>query len=214
MHVPDGMLSPKFYLPAYSVAAVAWAWAARRAGRRWDLDLLPRLAVLSSLAFVLMSLPLPLPGGTSAHASGIGILAVCFGPSLAFLACSVVLMLQALFFGAGGVTTLPLNALAMGLAGGSAAWWIWHLLRGANEAAALFAAGWLATALPALLVALALGAQPALDRAADGSPLYFPFGLAVTLPALLIPHLLLGVAEGLLTVLVCRRFGGLAEMKP
>ena len=204
MHVPDGMLSPRFYLPSWGVAALAWALALRRGRRRWDLDLLPRMASLTALAFVLMSLPLPLPGGTSAHASGIGILALSVGPALAFLAISGVLLLQALVFGVGGITTLPLNALAMGLVGGGAAWWSWRLLRPLSERAALFGAGWLATALPALLVALALGLQPELGRAADGSPLYFPYGLGVTLPAVLVPHLLLGIAEGALTLAVCR----------
>ena len=92
MHVPDGMLSPRFYLPSWGVAALAWALALRRGRRRWDLDLLPRMASLTALAFVLMSLPLPLPGGTSAHASGIGILALSVGPALAFLAISGVLL--------------------------------------------------------------------------------------------------------------------------
>lgn len=211
MHVPDGMLSPRFYLPAWGVAGLAWAWALRGPGRRLDLDRLPRLASLSALAFLLMSLPLPLPGGTSAHASGIGILAVSVGPGLTFLAVSLVLLLQALVFGMGGITTLPLNALAMGLAGGSAAWAIWRALRRVSEPAALLAAGWLATALPALLTGVALGLQPHFGRAADGSPLYFPFGLEIAVPALVVPHLLLGVAEGLLTLAVCR---GLARWSP
>jgi hypothetical protein len=36
----------------------------------------------------------------------------------------------------------------------------------------------------------------------EGQPLFFPFGLSVTLPAVLVPHVLLGIAEGLLTILV------------
>jgi cobalt/nickel transport system permease protein len=31
--------------------------------------------------------------------------------------------------------------------------------------------------------------------------LFFPFGLSVTLPAVVLPHLLFGLAEGVLTVL-------------
>ncbi|MCK4511198.1 energy-coupling factor ABC transporter permease, partial [bacterium] len=31
MHVPDGFISPKMYLPAYAVAAGLWAWGLRRA---------------------------------------------------------------------------------------------------------------------------------------------------------------------------------------
>lgn len=201
MHVPDGFLSPQTYVPAYVVAAGAWAWATRHLRRRLDDTLLPRLAVLSALGFVLMSVMLPLPGGTSVHASGIGVLAVVFGPWITFAAVSLVLLLQALVFGAGGITVLPVNALAMGFAGAAAACLGYRLLRRVDERAGLFAAGWLAAVVPAAIVAAVLGLQPAIAHAPDGQPLFFPFGLAVTLPAILVPHALLGVAEGLLTVL-------------
>lgn len=202
MHVPDGFLSPQTYVPAYALAAGAWAYAARTLRRRLDETLLPRLAVLCALGFALMSVMLPLPGGTSVHASGIGILAVVFGPWITFAAVSLVLLLQALVLGAGGITVLPVNALAMGLGGSIAACLGYRLLRRVDERAALFAAGWLATVLPAVLLAVVLGIQPAIARTAEGQPLFFPFGLEVTLPAVVVPHLLLGIGEGLLTVLV------------
>jgi cobalt/nickel transport system permease protein len=172
--------------------------------RRLDETLLPRLAVLTALGFVLMSVMLPLPGGTSVHASGIGILAVVFGPWITFAAVSLVLLLQALVFGAGGITVLPVNALAMGLAGSAAACLGYRLLHRIDERAGLFAAGWLASVVPALLIALVLGVQPAIAHAVEGQPLFFPFGPSVTLPALVLPHVVLGVGEGLLTILVVR----------
>jgi cobalt/nickel transport system permease protein len=202
VHVPDGFLSPQTYVPAYALAAGAWAYAARTLRRRLDETLLPRLAVLCALGFVLMSVMLPLPGGTSVHASGIGILAVVFGPWITFAAVSLVLLLQALVFGAGGITVLPVNALAMGLGGSLAACLGYRLLKPLDERAGLFAAGWLATAAPAVLIAIVLGIQPAIAHTAEGQPLFFPFGLSVTLPAVVVPHALLGIAEGLLTILV------------
>ena len=202
MHIPDGFLSPQTYLPAYALAAGGWVYAARELRRRVDDTLLPRLAVLTALAFVLMTVMLPLPGGTSVHASGIGILAVIFGPWLTFAVVSLVLLLQALVLGAGGVTVLPVNALAMGLGGSVAACLGYRLLAPRWERAGLFAAGWLAAVVPAALVAVVLGLQPAIAHRSDGQPLFFPFGLSVTLPAVLIPHAILGLGEGLLTVLV------------
>lgn len=202
MHVPDGFLSPQTYVPAYALAAGAWAYAARTLRQRLDETLLPRLAVLCALGFVLMSVMLPLPGGTSVHASGIGILAVVFGPWITFAAVSLVLLLQALVLGAGGITVLPVNALAMGLGGSAAACLGYRLLGRVGERAGLFAAGWLAAVVPAVLVASVLGIQPAIAHTAEGQPLFFPFGLAVTLPAVVVPHVVLGVGEGLLTILV------------
>ena len=201
MHLPDGFISPQTYLPAYAVAAGLWVYAARRVKRELDADTLPFLAAYTALSFVLMMVSLPRPGGTTVHAAGIGLLAVSFGGWMGFLAVSLVLAMQALLFGDGGVTALPINALAMGFAGSFAALAAWKLLGRFNESIGLFLAGWLSIALPAVLVALALGSQPLMAHNAQGAPLFFPFGLDVTLPAVVLPHLLVGLAEGMLTVL-------------
>lgn len=206
MHIPDGFISPQTYLPLYAVAGVAWAYGARRLRRELDADALPTLAVMTALSFVLMMIALPLPGGATAHAAGIGLLAVSFGGWMGFLAITLVLAMQALLFGTGGITALPVNALAMGLVGSFAAAGVWRLLGRFHETTALFLAGWLSIVLPALLVALTLGIQPRIAHDAQGAPLFFPFGMAVTLPAIVLPHLLVGVAEGLLTVLGYRYF--------
>jgi len=199
VHIPDGFLSPQTYLPAYAACAGLWWLGLRRVRARLDEETLPWLAVLTALSFVLMMLALPLPGGSTVHAAGVALLAVRFGVWMAFLAVSLVLAMQALLFGAGGVTALPVNALALGLVGSLAARAAWQGLRRFHEATALIAAGWLSVALPAILVAVVLGIQPVIAHDAAGQPLFFPFGLAVSLPALLIPHALLGVGEGALT---------------
>jgi cobalt/nickel transport system permease protein len=201
MHIPDGFLSPQTWLPAYAVCAGLWYAGGRRLRASLDEDSLPHLATLTALSFVLMMIALPLPGGSTAHASGIALLAAAFGVWTAFLAVSLVLAMQALLFGDGGITALPVNALAMGLAGSLAGYWSWRLLRRFNETLALFAAGWLSVMLAAFLLATALGIQPRIAHDATGRPLFFPFGLAVTLPAVLVPHALIGLGEGLLTVL-------------
>lgn len=199
MHLPDGFLSPQTYLPAYSLAAGLWWLAARRLRRTLDAERLPWLAAATALAFVLMMLAVPLPGGSSVHATGVALLAVNFGVWTAFLAVSLVLAMQALLFGMGGVTALAVNALALGLLGSAVARFVWRALRPVHEATALILAGWVSVALPAALIAVILGLQPAIAHDAAGRPLFFPFGLTVTLPAVLIPHALLGLGEGLLT---------------
>lgn len=201
MHIPDGFLSPQTYVPAYAVCAGLWVLGMRRLRARLDEETLPWLAVMTALSFVLMMVALPLPGGSTVHAAGIGLLALSFGVWMSFLAVSLVLAMQALLFGDGGITALPVNALAMGLAGSMAAWWTWRGLRRTNESLALFAAGWVSMVLPALLVALVLGIQPAIAHDTAGRPLFFPFGPEVVLPVVLLPHALVGLGEGLLTLL-------------
>jgi len=204
MHIPDGFLSPQTYLPAAAIAIGAWAWAARGLREQIDETLVPRMAMLTALAYGLGLIMLPLPGGTSGHALGVAMLALLFGVRLAFLAYSGVLLLQALLFGAGGLTALPVNALAMGLAGGATAVATFRLLRGDNEPVAVAVAAWLSVMVPGALVALVLGIQPLIATKPDGSPLFFPFGIAITLPAILVPHAFIGVGEAALTVLVWR----------
>ena len=200
MHIPDGFIAPVTYLPLYGIAAGTWAYGIRQLKRRLNERTLPLLAVLTAFCFVLMLVAIPLPGGTTAHASGVALLALLFGPWLAYMAVSLVLLMQALLFGEGGVTALPVNALAMGLAGGLTAAGAFRLLRHWNRRIASFIAAWLSVAVAALLVALVLGIQPLIAQDATGHPLFFPFGLSVTLPAIVLPHLLVGIGEGLLTV--------------
>lgn len=204
MHIPDGFLSPQTYLPVAALAAGAWAWAAKGLRDRLDETTVPRLAMLTALAYGLGLVMVPLPGGTSGHALGVAMLALLFGVRAAFVAYSLVLLLQSLLFGAGGITALPVNALAMGLVGATAAVATRRLLAPFGETVAVGAAAWLSVVLPGALVALALGLQPLIAAAPDGTPLFFPFGIAVTLPAVLIPHVFIGAGEAVLTVLVWR----------
>lgn len=214
MHVPDGFLAPVTWMPAAAVAAGTVGVAARRVRRDLREETLPRLAVLTALAFVVSSVAVPLPGGTSAHASGVALLALQFGVGTAYLAYAGVLALQALGFGIGGVTSLPVNALCLGLAGGAAAALAYRALRRTGERPALFAAGWLSVVVPASLLAVVLGVQPLLARTPEGAPLFFPFGLGVTLPALALPHVLVGLGEGALTVAVSSFLPARARGRP
>lgn len=202
MHIPDGFISPRFYIPAFAAAAALWIPGARAVRRSLDAETIPHLAVITALAFILMMIALPIPGGTSIHASGIALLAVVFGVWSAYLSISLVLLLQALLFGMGGITSLPVNALAMGMAGSLAAAAAFHALKPLHEKTALFAAGWISVILPALLLAITLGVQPLIAHTTNGTPLFFPFTLEVTLPAILIPHALVGIGEGILTIMV------------
>jgi len=206
VHIPDGLLAPQAYLAGYALAAPAWAWAVRRVARGLDESMIPRMAVLTALAFVLTTIMLPLPGGTSGHLVGVGMLALAFGLWPAFLAYSLVLLLQALLFGTGGITALAINALCMGLVGGAVVIGVHRLLAGRHATAAVVIAVWLGVVTSAVLLALVLGLQPRLASDAAGQPLFFPFGPKITLPVLVIPHLIIGLGEGLLTASVLAVF--------
>jgi cobalt/nickel transport system permease protein len=195
MHVPDGFLSPQITVPAWAVSAPLWTWAARRHFGRSAVEYLPVVGSLTALAFVVQTIMVPVPGGTSTHLVGVTLLAILYHPLVAFVCETLVLLVQALFFGAGGITVLGVNALAMGLLGPLAGWVAWKALRRLDERAAAFVAAWVAVQVSTLVVAAALGLQHALsDR-------YFPLPPAVVLPAMMLPSLAVtGVVEGAYTL--------------
>jgi cobalt/nickel transport system permease protein len=195
MHVPDGFLSPRITVPAYALAAPLWAWAARRHFGRAAVESLPVIGSLTAMSFAIQTIMIPVPGGTSTHLVGVTVLALLFHPLVAFVCESLALLVQALFFGAGGITVLGVNALAMGLLGPLAGWIVHRALRRLSERWAAALAGWVAMQVSTLAVVLALGLQ---HRLAPG---YFPMPVAVTFTGMMLPSLTVaGVVEGLYTV--------------
>jgi cobalt/nickel transport system permease protein len=197
MHVPDGFLSPQLTIPAWAAAAPVFVVGARRHFGARAVEALPLMGTLTALAFVVQAIRIPVPGGTSTHVLGTALLALLHGPLAAFVCEGLVLVVQALFFGGGGVTTLAVNALAMGLLGPAAGWLLFRAARtlGVREGAAAFAGAWLATQVASLAVVGVLALQHALDATV------FPVGPAVVLGATMVPSLAVtGVVEGAYTL--------------
>lgn len=185
----------------YAAVMPFWWLALRKLKQRLTTRLAPTMAVFTAFSFVVMMFNLPIPGGTTAHATGIGITAIALGPWAAMLAVSMALLVQALFFGDGGVTTFAFNSLNMAIIGVGVAWAVYRLgTRGAasdmRRVVAAGVAGYLAINAAGLATAIELGLQPLLFHTADGTPLYAPYPLQVAIPAMAIAHLTLaGVAE-------------------
>ena len=207
MHIPDGYLSPATCAALYAGPPVPfWYVAIQRLKRLLHTRALPLISVFAAFSFVVMMFNLPLPGGTTGHAVGMGIAAIVLGPWGAILAISVALAIQALFFGDGGITTLGANCFNMAIMGSLAATAIYRIVawgaaltsRRRMVAAAL--AGFVAINVSALLTGIELGVQPLLFKDADGAPLYAPYRLEIAVPAMMIGHLTIaGLAEMIVT---------------
>jgi cobalt/nickel transport system permease protein len=206
LHIPDGYLSPSTCAAMYAASSPCWWVALRRTRRKLFGRTLPLLSLFAAFSFVTMMFNLPLPGGTTGHAIGVGIAAIVLGPWASLLAISLALTIQALFFGDGGITTLGANCFNMAIAGSFAAWGIYQLasLGAAPEsrrrvfAAAL--AGYGAINLSALLAAIEFGVQPMLFHDAAGAPLYAPYPLHIAIPAMMAGHLTIaGAAEAVMS---------------
>jgi cobalt/nickel transport system permease protein len=202
MHIPDGYLSPSTCAAMYAGAGPFWYVALNRVRRLLHTRFIPLLSLFAAFSFVLMMFNIPLPGGTTGHALGIGIAAVVLGPWGAILSLSVALMIQAIFFGDGGITAIGANCFNMAVVGSLIASGVYRLVAGRSaldsrrRVIAAGLAGYAAINAAAFCAAVEFGIQPMLFHDASGSPLYAPYPLHISLPAMMLGHLAIaGFAE-------------------
>src|SRR3981189_1970227 len=128
MHIPDGYLSPSTCAALYATSTPFWYIALARVKRAVNTELVPLLSVFAAFSFVIMMFNLPLPGGTTGHAVGMAIATIVLGPAMSILAISIALLVQALFFGDGGITALGANSFNMAIVGSLTAFCVYRVL--------------------------------------------------------------------------------------
>jgi cobalt/nickel transport system permease protein len=172
------------------------------AGHRVKEKNLPRVAVLSAGIFVAQMLNFPVGGGTTGHLVGGALFAIIAGPTVAVIGMTVVLLIQALMFGDGGITALGLNALNMAVIAPLTGWGVYTLLKtmtekgGRSSAASGFvvgAAAWASVFVAAAACAAELAVSYAVSSGAYG------IAATVSVPAMLGMHAVIGVGEGIIT---------------
>jgi cobalt/nickel transport system permease protein len=206
MHIPDNYLSPATCAVLGAAMVPVWAVSARRARAEVSRARLPLLGIGAAFSFLIMMFNIPLPGGTTGHAVGGTLIAALLGPWAACIAVSIALLIQALLFGDGGLLAFGANAFNMAFVIPFAGYFLFRLVRGRGtggraELLGLGAAAYVSLNLAALCAAVEFGLQPALAHDAAGLPLYCPYPLAVSVPAMLLPHLAVaGFVEAFFTV--------------
>jgi cobalt/nickel transport system permease protein len=172
-----------------------WVVSARRVKRVVKRQYVPLLALGAAFSFLVMMFNVPIPDGTTAHGVGATLVAIILGPWAAVIAVSASLLVQALFFGDGGVLAYGANAFNMAFVCPFVGYYLYRLLtrgRSATSVKRAFAGGvaaYVGINAAALCAAVEFGIQPDLFKAPDGSPLYAPFHLSQTLPAMALAHL-------------------------
>lgn len=207
MHIPSHYISPST-CAIFGVAMIpVWKLALSKLKQELPKNTLQLIGLGAAFSFLLMMFNMPLPGGTTGHMVGAALIALLLGPFSAAISVSTAIIVQALMFGDGGVLEIGANAFNMAFVMPFAAHYINKFIKGSKQGGvreylAVFAAGYFSLNIAALLTALELGIQPLLFNGVNGLPIYCPYPLSVSIPAMVIPHLLVGgLVEGFVTVL-------------
>ena len=205
MHIPDGYLAPAVSLALAVPTVPVWGLATERVKKVLNNRTVPLLAIFSALSFTIMMFNVPVPGGTTAHGVGGTLIAVVLGPWAAVIAVSTALILQALFFGDGGILAIFANCLNMAIILPFVGYTTYRVLAAGSpvlstrRAIAAGAGAYVGITVASLAVGIELGIEPILFSQ-NGHALYSPYGLTEAIPAMVAAHAFgASVVEGLIT---------------
>jgi cobalt/nickel transport system permease protein len=206
MHIPDGYLSPQTAVPVFIGMVPVWAVAFNKVKKFMSSKRVPLLSLCAAFSFIIMMFNVPVLGGSSAHAVGAVFIAILLGPWAACIAVSSALIIQAFVFGDGGIIALGVNCLNMAVIMPFTGYYIFRAIKGRTELsskrglAGACIGSYLGLNIAAFFAALEFGIQPLLFKAADGTPLYCPYGLGTSISSMMLAHgVFAGPIEAIIT---------------
>jgi cobalt/nickel transport system permease protein len=198
MHIPDGFLDPKTWAATYGLATGGAALSLYKVRDRLDERKIPLLGITAAFIFAAQMLNFPVAGGTSGHFLGAILACTLLGPFEGYLVMTVVLIVQCLFFGDGGLTALGANVFNMAAIGGLLTYFMMIgvksvLSRVIGEKSSLLASvavfSWISVVLASTACAIELAISGTVP-------------LTVALPAMVGVHALIGIGEAIITTTV------------
>ncbi len=186
-------MDPAVWASGWIIALVVVGLAVAKIGKRLDERTIPLMGVLAAGIFVAQMLNFPIGGGTTGHLIGAALATILLGPWAAMLIVTVILVIQGLVFGDGGLTALGLNILNMAIIAPLITWGALKVFTEKNRTAGIPVAAWASVFLASAVVA----AELALSYSLSGGA----YGITGTLafPTMLGFHLLIGIGEAIIT---------------
>lgn len=206
MHIPDGFITSYVIIPTFIITVIIWAISIKKV--KLTEQQVPMMGLLTALFFAAMMMNYPIIGGTTAHLLGSASLGLILGPFAGCISVTVILVLQAFLFGDGGLTTLGANVLNMGIIGVFVPCLIFLVMNKAlkiKSTTSLFATIFISAFAGDVFAAISAGAELGFSQPV------FQYGLSVAVPAMAINHSIIGVAEGVVTVIL---IGTLLKLRP
>lgn len=198
MHMADALISPAVGTAMWVTTAGLIGYSSKKVKEEADDRKVPLMGVLGAFIFASQMINFTIPAtGSSGHLGGGMILAILLGPFAAFLTMASVLIVQALFFGDGGLLALGCNIFNLGFFPCFIAYpFIYRQIIKDKPARGRIMFG----ALVAAIVALQLGAFSVVLETMFSGVAELPFGTFVLLMQPI--HLAIGIVEGLVTAAV------------
>jgi len=197
MHIPDGFLDLSICAITYLATSVFWVFSFRRAKQVLSDAQVPLMATLTAMFFAAQMMNYPIVGGTTAHLLGGPILAITLGPYAGLISTTIILLIQALFFGDGGITTFGTNVWNMGVIGVFIPYLIYLLaIKIRKNRNGMLIGAFLGALIGDMLAAIFAGLELGL------STLSFPYSISIAVTAMAIHHFFIGVGEGIVTAII------------
>jgi len=160
MHIPDAFIPLPQAAIYWVIALIFIALALRWARKEMTEEKIPLVAVLAAGIFAIQAVNIPIPMlGISGHMMGAALAAIVLGsPFAAVFILTLVLIVQGVLFGDGGLTTMGANIINMGVIGGFVGFYSYKAAYPVfkNIYPAAFIAGWLSLFIAALVTAAEL----------------------------------------------------------
>ncbi|MEU7973139.1 energy-coupling factor ABC transporter permease [Micromonospora sp. NPDC049089] len=197
MHISNGIIDGPVAAIFAALALAALTFCVLRSRRDLDDRLAPMAGLVAAFIFAVQMLNFPIfTAGVSGHLLGGALAAMLVGPWVGALCVSVVLVVQALVFGDGGVAMLGLNITNMALLGTAAAYALIALLL---RVLPRTRAGLAVTAFVAAMLSVVVASQGFVVQYWLGGTTDLGGNLAGLAGTMAGTHLLIGIGEGLIT---------------
>ncbi len=206
LHIPDGYLSLDIVIVTFIITIIVWIIAFKKI--KLTEQQVPIMGLLTALFFAAMMLNFPLVGPTTAHLLGGASIGLILGPFAGVISMTITLVLQALLFGDGGITTLGANVLNIGILSVFIPCIVFiamNKLVKPKTNGSIYTIIFISAFFGDLLAAVAAGTEVGLSSLSPW------FGINIAVPVMALNHSIIGVAEGIVTVVL---IGTLLKLRP
>lgn len=198
MHMADALLSPAVGGTMLAASIGAASYSVKKIQNDLDEKKIPLMGVMGAFVFAAQMINFSIPGtGSSGHIGGGLLLSILLGPYAGFLTMAAILLIQALFFGDGGLLAYGANLFNMGFYSCFIAYpyiYKWFTRKGITSKNILWGS------MISAIMGLQLGAFSVVLETLFSGKTELPFGTFVLLMQPI--HLAIGAVEGLVTTAV------------